>query len=86
MSRLARLGPPVVPPFVIGLDASANPIIRVLSPARGSTEVRVEFAETDRVGLSGFGVPPITVVVVEASDSALTYRLEAEGRFGISLR
>jgi hypothetical protein len=70
----------------MGLDAAGNPIVRVLSPARGRTDVPVELAETDRLDLSGYGVPPITVVVVAASDPALTYRLEAEGPFRHSLR
>ena len=70
----------------MGLDANADPVLRVLSVRRGRTDVAVELAETDRVDLSGFGAPPITVVVVEASDSVLTYRLLAEGPFTTSVR
>ena len=59
----------------MGLDGNADPVLRVLSVRRGRTDVAVELAETDRVDLSGFGAPSITVVVVEASDAVLTYRL-----------
>ena len=70
----------------MGLNGNADPVLRVLSARRGRTDVAVELAETDRVDLSGFGAPPITVVVVEASDAALTYRLLAEGPFKTSVR
>ena len=70
----------------MGLDGNADPVLRVLSVRRGRTDVAVELAETDRVDLSGFGAPSITVVVVEASDAVLTYRLLAEGPFKTSLR
>jgi hypothetical protein len=64
----------------MGLDAGGDPVIQVLSPSRGRTEVPLKLAQSDRVDLAGFGVPPVTVVVVEASDDVLAYRLEGERR------
>ena len=70
----------------MGLDDNADPVLRVLSHDRGRTDVPVERAETDRVDLSGYGAPPITVVVLQASDATLTYRLLAEGPLRTTVR
>ncbi len=70
----------------MGLDANADPVLRVLTPDRGRTDVPVELAETDRIDLSGYGAPPITVVVLQASDATLTYRLLSEGPFWTTVR
>lgn len=70
----------------MGLDDNADPVLRVLTPDRGRTDVPVELAETDRVDLSGYGAPPITVVVMQATDATLTYRLLSEGPFRTAVR
>ncbi|MDP6952194.1 MAG: hypothetical protein QGF53_05480 [Alphaproteobacteria bacterium] len=70
----------------MGLNDNADPVLRVLTHDRGRTDVPVELAETDRVDLSGYGTPPITVVVVQASDASLTYRLMSEGPFRTTVR
>jgi len=59
----------------MGVNAQGDPILQVLSPNMSRTNVVVERAETDRVHLGGFGIRDVTVIVVDASDDLLTYRL-----------
>lgn len=60
----------------MGTDAKGDPILQVLAPDLKRTNVVVERAETDRVHLGAFGVREITVIVVDATDGLLTYRLK----------
>lgn len=64
----------------MGVDAKGDPILQVLNPDLKRTNVVVEQAETDRVHLGAFGVRTVTVIVVEATDAALTYRLKRDWR------
>lgn len=65
----------------MGLDVRGDPVLQVTATPLARTDVPVELAETDRVHLSGYGIPPITVQVINATDAQLTYRLHAEGPF-----
>ncbi|HEX9646296.1 MAG TPA: hypothetical protein VGB88_02280 [Alphaproteobacteria bacterium] len=65
----------------MGLDSRGNPVLQVIATPLARTDVPVELAETDRMHLSGYGIPPITVQVVNATDELLTYRLRADGPF-----
>ena len=60
----------------MGVDAKGDPILQVLAPDLKRTNVVVEQAETDRVHLGGYGVRDVTVIVVDATDGLLTYRLK----------
>ncbi len=64
----------------MGVDAKGDPILQVLSPDLKRTDVIVEQAETDRVHLGAFGVREVTVIVVDATDDLLTYRLKRDWR------
>ncbi len=85
-TRLGGEGPPEVEAngeFAVrymGLDANGDPILQVLSPDLKRTDVVVEQAETDRVHLGAYGVRTVTVVVVDATDARLKYRLKRDTR------
>lgn len=64
----------------MGVDAKDDPVLQVLTPDLKRTNVVVEQAETDRVHLGAFGVRTVTVIVVDATDAALTYRLKRDSR------
>lgn len=70
----------------MGLDARGDPVLQVTATPLARTDVPVELAETDRVHLSGYGIPPITVQVINATDEQLTYRLHAEGPFKYTVK
>jgi len=64
----------------MGLDANGDPILQVLTPDLKRTDIIVEQAETDRMHLGGFGMREVTVIVVDATDALLTYRLKHDQR------
>jgi hypothetical protein len=59
----------------MGIDGNGDPILRVLSPDLSRTDITVEQAETDRTHLGGFGIHDVTIIVVDATDAQLTYRM-----------
>lgn len=60
----------------MGVDRNGDPILQVITPGLKRTNVTVERAETDRVHVGAYGVRDVTVVVVDATDDLLTYRLQ----------
>lgn len=60
----------------MGVDARGDPVLQVLAPDLRRTNVVVERAETDRIHLGAYGVREVTVIVVDATDGLLTYRLK----------
>ena len=62
----------------MGVDKNGDPILQVITPGLKRTNVTVERAETDRVHVGAYGVRDVTVVVVDATDNLLTYRLQRD--------
>ena len=62
----------------MGVDRNGDPILQVITPGLKRTNVTVERAETDRVHVGAYGVRDVTVVVVDATDDLLTYRLQRD--------
>ena len=62
----------------MGLDSDGDPILQVLTPDLTRTDVVVEMPETDRVHVGAYGIREVTVIVINATDELLTYRLKRD--------